>query len=121
MCVEFLFSGREKISSVVDFPLNDLDMSPFCEPAPATTTTRRLSRSQPEVAIEKPWYKQSSKYRLSALVTHLGRSMDEGHYITVGKCPGQGWTKYNDQQVRSFFCFFSGEQQLSDSLLQFDF
>jgi hypothetical protein len=23
--------------------------------------------------------------------------------------------------VRSFFCFFSGEQQLSDSLLQFDF
>lgn len=38
-------------------------------------------------------------YELSAVVTHLGNSVDSGHYMAWVKDTEEEWTKYDDDSV----------------------
>ena len=51
------------------FPLDELEVSEFVEGGPA---------------------KEAPKYRLTAVVVHVGRGIDTGHYLTLGRDQERG-------------------------------
>ncbi len=115
----WLFSGREKIRDHVDFPLTDFDMTAFCEPRPTTepgppprTSARRSTAPTvggPPKPEPIPWWTQSARYRLVAIVSHLGRTMDQGHYTaTCFNQSRQSWVHFNDQKVRQLSVGLTG-------------
>jgi len=65
-----------KNSKLIDFPINDLDMTKFCS------------------------YPDSSKimYDLYAVCNHQGSTPDSGHYYTTAKA-GNKWVVLNDEKV----------------------
>ncbi|XP_048576293.1 ubiquitin carboxyl-terminal hydrolase 31 isoform X2 [Nematostella vectensis] len=96
-------SGRTKLHTLVEFPVNDLDMSPHLEPRhkiiPDTHSVltnwphwRRTRRSS-GVAGE------DNLYDLYAVCNHLG-NMSGGHYTAHCRNPTDGqWYLYDDTRV----------------------
>ena len=85
-------TGRpKKVTTHVAFPLEGLDLAPFCTAPPgaagAATTGRR---------------RRSSRYALFAALLHHGRGMTQGHYTACarGGRDGDQWLHFNDDQVK---------------------
>ena len=55
-------------------------------PAPVTPAAPPTASAAHNATVLPPWWSQSPHYRLVAIVSHLGRSMDEGHCMDWG-----GW------------------------------
>ena len=80
-------NGRpKKVKTHVAFPLEGLDMAPFC------------TRSNPHGAAARP---KKTTYDLFAALLHHGRSMSQGHYTAVarGGRDGKTWLHFNDDRV----------------------
>lgn len=71
---------REKISSFVDFPLNGLDMSPYCKPLPAPPEGEVVRGGSEEGGGVDERY----LYDLVAVCNHYGR-MGFGHYTAFAR------------------------------------
>ena len=81
----------KKINKLIDFPLDDLDLSAYCSQLASTDSTLVTSPA-----------KQSPKlrYELYAISNHYG-SLSSGHYTAFGKSPLNGlWYEYNDSKVK---------------------
>ena len=77
--------GRQKINTYVEYPLEDLDMTPYLLEETRTTLAR------PEMA----------HYELLGVVNHSGTA-DFGHYFAFckdGYNGGDNWFEYNDASV----------------------
>jgi hypothetical protein len=108
-----LLPGREKIHNHVEFPLDDLDLSPYCEKLLSTSSSSSSSSSSTRLSQRmasfdssltalpsNPWWNHGTKFRLAAVISHLGRSMDEGHYMATCFSHSRNcWINFNDQRV----------------------
>ena len=85
-----------KIKTWVDFPLNDLDMTPFVVP-PLSSYDARLwpaLLSEPLLETTPPF-----KYGLYGVVNHYGSGVKSGHYIALRRVSPSTWTEFNDRYV----------------------
>ncbi|KAK5136809.1 hypothetical protein LTR08_002105 [Meristemomyces frigidus] len=94
-------SAVEKNRITVDFPLANLDLAPYMLVPPTVGDQARVVRDYGPQAADMsmtPPY----RYDAYAVVKHLGRTLQSGHYITVAKDCARGgrWYEYDDQTVR---------------------
>jgi ubiquitin carboxyl-terminal hydrolase 8 len=86
-------TGR-KDSRIVDFPLQNLDMTPYMLPAP-TEREQRSTQRQLDQSILGPFV-----YNAYAIVEHFGRGLQSGHYISlVHDRPRNVWRRFDDSAV----------------------
>ena len=113
----FMWRGhavRAKLTNDVDFPLENLDLSPYCEsdgddekPAKVPASPERLKgrRTPRRSATATPTIAKGDKlYDLVAVVTHHGSSANSGHYTACARefsTDGRddGWQHFNDDEV----------------------
>eukprot|EP00123_Amoebidium_parasiticum_P011150 comp20537_c0_seq1/m.26334 comp20537_c0_seq1/g.26334 ORF comp20537_c0_seq1/g.26334 comp20537_c0_seq1/m.26334 type:complete len:625 (-) comp20537_c0_seq1:127-2001(-) len=82
----FKWAGRirEKICAPVDFPIEGLDMRPYCEPL-------EEGKTLPEA---------STMYDLYAIINHHGTGFNTGHYTCYCRSAETGdWVQFNDARV----------------------
>ena len=104
--------GREKLNTYIDFPLDNLDFSQFCDANAIIGPDCNLSNMTPVVSLDnlKPFNLESIgtsppsiseyRYRLISIVCHIGHSLDQGHYISVGyNSELNEWISFNDSKV----------------------
>ena len=66
-----------------------------------------------------------TKYRLVAVIHHLGSTLDHGHYICIAEEPNGDFTKYDDNETgtvegaskENLFSYVKGKQQFDPYLL----
>jgi len=85
-----------KIKTWVDFPLNDLDMTPFVVPPLLSHGAKQWPAllSEPLIETTPPF-----KYGLYGVVNHYGSGVKSGHYIALRRVPPSTWTEFNDRHV----------------------
>lgn len=91
-----------KLTAMVEFPLNDFDMTPHLvrrnvsladSPGHSRSPRRRHSKSSPS----NP---QENVYDLYAICYHHGDDLETGHYTAACKNPYEGiWYKFDDSKV----------------------
>ncbi|GBP90843.1 Ubiquitin carboxyl-terminal hydrolase 31 [Eumeta japonica] len=91
-----------KLTTMVEFPLNDFDMTPHLvrrnssngdSPGHSRSPRRRLSKT----AVTTP---QENLYDLYAICYHHGDDLETGHYTAACKNPYDGhWYKFDDSRV----------------------
>ncbi|CAM9610950.1 unnamed protein product [Ectocarpus fasciculatus] len=75
--------GREeKLTHRVVIP-EAMDLAPYVSPP----TSRGEGKIHPQ------------QYDLTGVVHHIGKTTKKGHYVAFVRLPGQGWIKYNDENV----------------------
>lgn len=77
-------SKKVKNNQPIDYPINDLDMTSYVKDLVPHMRT----------ANSKVF-----KYRLIAVVLHEGK-LDEGHYMSLGRCRDGVWRKFDDERVQ---------------------
>jgi len=86
--------AARKIRTPVDFPLHDLDLTPFM-----LSTTNPPPEDLPAEAATTPPF----TYDAYAVVRHIGTTMQSGHYVTAARDRARGcWRMYNDKVVGDF-------------------
>jgi len=105
--------SRTKLTNDVDFPLEDLDLAPYCEldvvsdavpasKAPPASPDRSKARRTPRRSASAA-AKSDLLYDLTAVVTHHGTSAGSGHYTACCRdvsSPGTNdWQHFNDDEV----------------------
>jgi ubiquitin carboxyl-terminal hydrolase 8 len=85
-----------KIKTWVDFPLNNLDMTPFVVPPLSSHDAGQWPAllSEPLIETTPPF-----KYGLYGVVNHYGSGVKSGHYIAVRRVNQSTWTEFNDRYV----------------------
>lgn len=109
--------GKCKLDSLVDFPAERLDMTPYCsvpevQEQHAPTSLGRAGAKRPRNARGDTLVKVNEErerylYNLSAVVLHHGRNMDQGHYTA------QCWSKRSPLNVCVHLQVTSGETHFS--------
>jgi ubiquitin C-terminal hydrolase len=100
----FAGTGGKKNNSLVRFPLDDLDMTPYVFKRPDTEMQKHEGRS-------------ITHYRCYAVVQHRGETLKEGHFFTlVRDKKNNQWYEYNDTDVTRVN---AGDTQDSRSYLLF--
>ena len=105
---------RTKLTHDVDFPLDDLDLAPYCEtngeavqkPEKVPASTGKSRRTPRKSAIPPAQVMRSDKmYDLVAVVTHHGLNAGSGHYTACAReftAEGNSdWQHFNDDDVNS--------------------
>ena len=105
--------SRTKLTNDVDFPLEDLDLAPYCEldvvsdaapasKAPPASPDRSKARRTPRRSASAA-AKSDLLYDLIAVVTHHGTSAGSGHYTAccrdVSSPSTNDWQHFNDDEV----------------------
>ena len=105
--------SRTKLTNDVDFPLEDLDLAPYCEldvvsdaatasEAPPASPDRSKARRTPRRSASAA-AKSDCLYDLIAVVTHHGTSAGSGHYTAccrdVSSPSTNDWQHFNDDEV----------------------
>lgn len=98
---------REKIDTFIDFPIDGLDLAPFCQPDQPDDTTATAATGAPSGPAESVTVSGSGNtstvYDLFAVCNHYGR-MGFGHYTAAARDwegPGLSskWFAYDDNDV----------------------
>lgn len=105
---------RTKLTNDVDFPLEGLDLAPYCceeetaaeRDAPETpVSTGKRSRRTPRSRASAPTSSTDKLYDLVAVITHHGRQAGSGHYTACAReldvDGGDSWQHFNDDDVNS--------------------
>ncbi|KAM3964393.1 ubiquitin specific protease 15/31 [Aphomia sociella] len=91
-----------KLTTMVEFPLNDFDMTPHLVRRNATATespghSRSPRRRHSKTPTNSP---QENMYDLYAICYHHGDDLETGHYTAACKNPYDGhWYKFDDSKV----------------------
>ncbi|KAK5744470.1 ubiquitin-specific protease doa4 [Elasticomyces elasticus] len=98
--------GRQssKINTAVDFPLQNLDLTPYFLPTPTADEVREMGK---RYRAEDLRFDGSMigpfTYDCYAVVRHIGATMQSGHYVTAARDQGRKcWHWYNDTRVEDF-------------------
>ncbi|KAF2837434.1 cysteine proteinase [Patellaria atrata CBS 101060] len=97
-----------KVRSLIDFPLDGLDMSKYMLPpvteADKAWVQKRFSREHLESEMKLDQSMTGPYiYNAYAVMRHIGNNISSGHYISMVKDPGRGvWRQYNDDRVDDF-------------------
>jgi ubiquitin carboxyl-terminal hydrolase 8 len=84
--------AQSKISTVIDFPLKNLDMGPFM----AATQRAAQPDQPPDYAVTPPYL-----YEAYAVMRHHGSTMLAGHYTAMVRDKSKNvWVNFNDDRVR---------------------
>lgn len=105
-------SQASKLTTMVKFPLNELDMLPWYlanseKPSSISTTAAmnggslsRKSNSSKSGTLTKTFLPEDHRYDLYAVCYHQGDTLETGHYTAACKNPyDQQWYKFDDQRV----------------------
>ena len=93
-----------KVHTPIDFPLHGLNMEPYMIPPPSPDVARQVAKlsggadGAVDPAITPPY-----QYDAYAVMRHLGRSGNGGHYISLVKDSARGcWRKFDDERATDF-------------------
>ncbi|RUO96877.1 LOW QUALITY PROTEIN: hypothetical protein BC936DRAFT_141309 [Jimgerdemannia flammicorona] len=98
-------TNREELQEIENERANK---RPAAAPGEASTATTDLDASETKVDwtqfVDPELAKDiganvSAQYELCAVLTHVGRSADSGHYIGWAKRADNEWIKYDDEKV----------------------
>lgn len=95
--------SAQKIHTPVNFPLSNLDISPYMLPPPSAQDQSYIeshfaSYAQPDPAMSPPY-----GYDAYAVVRHHGRTLESGHYTSYVKDRARGvWRYFNDNHSGDF-------------------
>ncbi|KAB8346159.1 hypothetical protein FH972_023205 [Carpinus fangiana] len=90
-----------KITTPIDFPLEDLDMDPFVNPLPPTQQLKDLLSR--DANLMTPAVTAPFKYEAYAVMRHIGGTLTSGHYIALVRDRARGlWREFNDSRVTDF-------------------
>jgi len=99
---------RSKILRPVEFPF-ELDALEFCsDDLKASLSAKRelvkqrndTPADQPKPTIEQaPMRNETGFYELAAVLTHMGRDADGGHYVSWVRQEGDKWLLFDDDKV----------------------
>lgn len=71
--------NQRKIKRLVDYPENNLNLSPF---------------------LSNKYHTEKTSYNLSVICNHFGETIQSGHYYTYAKNPEtKKWFEFNDEKV----------------------
>ncbi|KAK5710601.1 ubiquitin-specific protease doa4 [Elasticomyces elasticus] len=93
-----------KINLAVDFPLQNLDLTPYFLPTPTADEIREMGKiyREQDLRFDGSMIGPFS-YDCYAVVRHIGATMQSGHYVTAAKDQGRKcWHWYNDTRVEDF-------------------
>lgn len=104
--------SSRKVTTAVDFPLQNFDLGPYMLPQPSQEEAAYIAKKHgPELARPDPAMTGPFKYDAYAVVRHIGNTIGSGHYMSLVKDPARGvWRCFNDQQHKDFV---PGEGQFS--------
>lgn len=94
-----------KISTPVDFPLNNFDLGPYMLPAPSAEEAALIARLPHGAEALRPHPATTGPFRYDcyAVVRHLGATEKSGHYMCAARDQARKcWRLYNDSQVMDF-------------------
>jgi ubiquitin C-terminal hydrolase len=86
-------NNSRKIDTVIDFPIDNLDMSAYCPLNP----------------------REKSKYKLISIGNHIGGSSNGGHYYAINRNSNDEWIIHNDASVRTLE--FSDMEELKKKIV----
>lgn len=87
--------NAHKVSTVVNFPLQGLDLAPYMLTPPTQNEVQNASRRSFDQSILGPF-----KYNAYAIVEHFGKGLSSGHYIAwIHDRPRNVWRKFDDSGV----------------------
>jgi ubiquitin carboxyl-terminal hydrolase 8 len=87
--------NAHKVSTVVDFPLQGLDLAPYMLTPPTPNEVTASSRRSFDQSMLGPF-----KYNAYAIVEHFGKGLSSGHYISwIHDRPRNVWRKFDDSSV----------------------
>ncbi|KAK0647290.1 Ubiquitin carboxyl-terminal hydrolase 4 [Lasiodiplodia hormozganensis] len=99
-----------KVRTPIEFPLNNLDLSPFMLPPITPDEETGLLQQRPSDGAEQLRAIKSDermmppyKYNAYAVMRHLGATLTSGHYVAMLKDAARGcWWQFNDHRVTEF-------------------
>lgn len=98
-------SFRAKILKGVEFPF-ELDMHEFCsdELKAKMSEMRDAVQARKDMKVKTPLAQapltnQTGYYELAAVLTHQGRDIDGGHYVSWVRQDGDKWLLFDDDKV----------------------
>jgi len=87
--------NAHKVSTVVDFPLQGLDLAPYMLTPPTPHEVASASRRSFDQSMLGPF-----KYNAYAIVEHFGKGLSSGHYIAwIHDRPRGVWRRFDDSSV----------------------
>lgn len=105
-------SHASKLTTMVHFPLNELDMLPWYlansgQKSSSSTSTslngtlsRKANSSSKSSTLTKSFLPEDHRFDLYAVCYHQGDTLETGHYTAACKNPyDQQWYKFDDQRV----------------------
>ncbi len=93
-----------KVHTPIDFPLHGLNIEPYMIPPPTPDVARQVAKlSGGDAATVDPAVTPPYLYDAYAVMRHLGRSGNGGHYISLVKDTARGcWRKFDDDRATDF-------------------
>lgn len=109
----------QKIHTPVNFPLANLDITPYMLPQPSGADQKYIESNFSQFATPEPAMTPPYAYDAYAVVRHHGRTLESGHYTAYVKDRARGvWRYFDDQRTGDFQPGqgrFSGEGDLRNS------
>lgn len=94
---------QEKKNTIVDFPLEDLNMDPYF-----------LESDAPNPEDSERQVKRPFLYQCYAVIRHHGGTQNSGHYTTIVRQSEQAksrWTEYDDRSVKEHKTYTSDKRR----------
>lgn len=96
--------SARKVRTPIDFPLKNLDMSPYMLPPPSSEEARTIAKEygadklKPDPSMQPPF-----SYDAYAVMRHIGTTLTSGHYTCLAKDRARScWRQFNDTWVGDF-------------------
>lgn len=94
----------QKVRTIVDFPLRNLNLEPYMLPSPTEQERREMSKQfpldqvKPDPTMTPPYF-----YDAYAVMRHIGTTLTSGHYTCLAKDRQRScWRQFNDTWVGDF-------------------
>ncbi|KAG9672393.1 cysteine proteinase, partial [Aureobasidium melanogenum] len=96
--------SARKVRTPIDFPLRNLDMSPYMLPSPSEQDVQLITKQygadalKPDSTMQPPYL-----YDAYAVMRHIGTTLTSGHYTCLAKDRARNcWRQFNDTWVGDF-------------------
>ena len=95
--------SAQKIHTPVNFPLSNLDLTPYMLPPPSSQDQGYIDSNFPTYASPETAMSPPYSYDAYAVVRHHGRTLESGHYTSYVKDRARGvWRSFNDERSGDF-------------------
>lgn len=96
--------SARKVRTPIDFPLKNLDMSPYTLPPPTAEEARTIAKEHGAEKLKAdPTMTPPYLYDAYAVMRHIGTTLTSGHYTCLAKDRARKcWRQFNDTWVGDF-------------------